>query len=189
MTKVIVWQQSGSQPERRMIASAEPHEKEAPATRPGEGAQSQPRLVTIMRKKLVRRADREYSQQLRLGFQLAFLALNAWIGGAVLPVGALGGICRSLARSRSSGGRGRLAAYCRADAVQVRGDEWAAAAGASGSVFFVHGVSRDVVVAAQVILFVAVSGGNVFGVLGSWDASSFDGILCCRGGLIFRCAV
>ena len=64
-----------------MIASAEPHEKEAPATRPGEGAQSQPRLVTIMRKKLVRRADREYSQQLRLGFQLTFLALNAWIGG------------------------------------------------------------------------------------------------------------
>jgi polyferredoxin len=32
------------------------------------------------RKKLVRRIDRDYSQQLRLGMQLAFLALNAWIG-------------------------------------------------------------------------------------------------------------
>src|SRR5581483_7321624 len=32
------------------------------------------------RKKLVRREDHDYSQQLRLGFQLAFLALNVWIG-------------------------------------------------------------------------------------------------------------
>ena len=32
------------------------------------------------KKKLVRRTDRDYSQQLRLGFQLAFLALNVWIG-------------------------------------------------------------------------------------------------------------
>ena len=32
------------------------------------------------RKKLVRRDDREYSQPLRLGVQLAFLALNLWIG-------------------------------------------------------------------------------------------------------------
>jgi polyferredoxin len=40
----------------------------------------EPRLVTITRKKLVRRMDREYSQRLRLGFQLAFVALNVWIG-------------------------------------------------------------------------------------------------------------
>src|SRR5580704_6858557 len=33
-----------------------------------------------LKKKLVRRTDRDYSQQLRLGFQLAFLALNVWIG-------------------------------------------------------------------------------------------------------------
>ena len=33
-----------------------------------------------MRKKLVRRDDREYSQTLRLSVQLAFLALNLWIG-------------------------------------------------------------------------------------------------------------
>src|SRR5215469_6424074 len=32
------------------------------------------------RKKLVRRSDRDDSQQLRLGMQLAFLALNVWIG-------------------------------------------------------------------------------------------------------------
>ncbi len=32
------------------------------------------------RKKLVRREERDYSQSLRLGFQLAFLALNVWIG-------------------------------------------------------------------------------------------------------------
>lgn len=31
-------------------------------------------------KKLVRRTDRDYSQLLRLGFQLAFLVLNVWIG-------------------------------------------------------------------------------------------------------------
>ncbi len=39
--------------------------------RPGNGA---------ARKKLVRRKDRDYSQSLRLAFQLAFLALNVWIG-------------------------------------------------------------------------------------------------------------
>ena len=32
------------------------------------------------RKKLVRRQGRDYSQQLRRGFQLAFLALNVWVG-------------------------------------------------------------------------------------------------------------
>jgi len=32
------------------------------------------------RKKLIRRTDRDYSQQLRLTLQLAFLALNVWIG-------------------------------------------------------------------------------------------------------------
>ncbi len=31
-------------------------------------------------RKLIRRTDRDYSQQLRLGLQLAFLALNVWIG-------------------------------------------------------------------------------------------------------------
>jgi hypothetical protein len=34
----------------------------------------------VRRKKLVRRTDREYSQDLRLGFQLAFLTPNIWIG-------------------------------------------------------------------------------------------------------------
>ncbi len=33
-----------------------------------------------VRKRLIRRKDRDYSQQLRLGVQLAFLLLNAWIG-------------------------------------------------------------------------------------------------------------
>lgn len=32
------------------------------------------------RKRLIRRTDRDVSQQLRLAFQLAFVALNAWIG-------------------------------------------------------------------------------------------------------------
>src|SRR4029077_1212399 len=32
------------------------------------------------KKKLIRRTDSDYSQQLRLAFQLAFLALNVWIG-------------------------------------------------------------------------------------------------------------
>ena len=36
--------------------------------------------ITASRKKLIRRTDRDYSQQLRLGFQLAFLLLNVWIG-------------------------------------------------------------------------------------------------------------
>jgi polyferredoxin len=34
----------------------------------------------VRRKKLVRREDRDYSQPLRRAFQLAFLALNVWIG-------------------------------------------------------------------------------------------------------------
>jgi polyferredoxin len=39
---------------------------------------SRPALVS--RKKLVRRVGRDYSQQLRLGMQVAFLVLNVWIG-------------------------------------------------------------------------------------------------------------
>jgi len=49
-------------------------ELQLPATRTPTSGQRPPR------KKLVRRTDREYSQQLRLGIQLAFLALNVWIG-------------------------------------------------------------------------------------------------------------
>src|SRR5215470_14720072 len=39
-----------------------------------------PQVNTPPRKKLVRRTDHEYSQPVRLSFQLAFLALNLWIG-------------------------------------------------------------------------------------------------------------
>jgi len=41
-----------------------------------------PKLVSVVapRKKLIRRTDCDYSQQLRLTLQLAFLALNVWIG-------------------------------------------------------------------------------------------------------------
>jgi polyferredoxin len=42
---------------------------------------SQPgRAVTTPRKKLVRRTDRDYSQELRRSFQFVFLLLNVWIG-------------------------------------------------------------------------------------------------------------
>jgi polyferredoxin len=46
------------------------------------GAMLRPKLVASAapRKKLIRRTDRDYSQPVRLGFQLAFLALNLWIG-------------------------------------------------------------------------------------------------------------
>ena len=44
------------------------------------GVATRGQLITITRKKLVRRTDRDYSQHLRLGFQLAFVALNVWIG-------------------------------------------------------------------------------------------------------------
>jgi polyferredoxin len=40
-----------------------------------------PEKVRKPRKKLVRRVERDYSQQLRRGFQLAFLAMNVWLGG------------------------------------------------------------------------------------------------------------
>jgi polyferredoxin len=46
----------------------------------GGGLEPTHQVVTITRKKLVRRSDRDYSQKLRLGFQLGFVALNAWIG-------------------------------------------------------------------------------------------------------------
>jgi len=39
-----------------------------------------PHIVIPPRKKLGRRKGHNYSQQLRLGFQLAFVALNVWIG-------------------------------------------------------------------------------------------------------------
>ncbi len=59
-----------------MIAGTNP-KLDGPESR---GVVAQPRLVTIGRKKLVRRADRDYSQRLRQGFQFAFLALNVVIG-------------------------------------------------------------------------------------------------------------
>src|SRR5437764_13260813 len=41
---------------------------------------SSPEIVGKTRKKLIRRLDRDYSQRLRLAVQLAFLAVNLWIG-------------------------------------------------------------------------------------------------------------
>jgi polyferredoxin len=38
------------------------------------------RITAPPRKKLIRRADRDYSQRVRLSVQLAFVALNLWIG-------------------------------------------------------------------------------------------------------------
>ena len=48
---------------------------------PESASEEQPASsVRRPRNKLIRRIDRDYSQQLRLGVQLAFLALNIWIG-------------------------------------------------------------------------------------------------------------
>lgn len=49
------------------------HRSSEAAPRPGP-------VATAPRKKLVRRTARDYSQRLRLAFQLAFLALNGWMG-------------------------------------------------------------------------------------------------------------
>jgi len=38
--------------------------------------------IAVLRKKLIRRAQPDHSQSFRRGFQLAFLLLNLWIGGA-----------------------------------------------------------------------------------------------------------
>jgi polyferredoxin len=60
-----------------MIAASKP-ERRAAAGQVSESLR--PLIVAPPRKRLVRRTDRDYSQQLRLGFQLAFVALNLWIG-------------------------------------------------------------------------------------------------------------
>jgi hypothetical protein len=36
---------------------------------------------SVPKKKLIRRNDRDYSQALRRGYQLAFLLMNVWLGG------------------------------------------------------------------------------------------------------------
>ena len=51
-----------------------------PAPASYQGEEPKATIDTPPKKKLLRRTDREYSQRLRLGFQLAFLALNVWIG-------------------------------------------------------------------------------------------------------------
>ncbi|HEY4900815.1 MAG TPA: 4Fe-4S binding protein [Terriglobales bacterium] len=65
-----------------MSTSPEPIHRNADRASSDVLCPAAPPLVSIAtpRKKLVRRTDRDYSQQLRLGFQLAFLALNVWIG-------------------------------------------------------------------------------------------------------------
>jgi polyferredoxin len=44
------------------------------------GNQVAARVASPPKKKLIRRTDRDYSQQLRRGFQIAFLILNVWLG-------------------------------------------------------------------------------------------------------------
>ena len=63
-----------------MVSAPNPRPTAVPASSLEPTIARQPLTVTPPRKKLVRRTDREYSQPLRLGFQLAFLALNVWIG-------------------------------------------------------------------------------------------------------------
>jgi polyferredoxin len=63
-----------------MTAAAQPAKGPSPEANGNRASSFPPIVVTAPRKKLVRRTGRDYSQQLRLGFQLAFLALNVWIG-------------------------------------------------------------------------------------------------------------
>jgi polyferredoxin len=54
------------------------------AVREGNDAESNdaPRKAkTTIKKKLLRRSDRDYSQPLRRGYQFAFLLMNVWLGG------------------------------------------------------------------------------------------------------------
>jgi polyferredoxin len=67
-------QESLESPERAAVSGYR-----GPSTSPAEAGSAQDDTLHP-KKKLVRRTDRDYSQQLRLGFQLAFLALNVWIG-------------------------------------------------------------------------------------------------------------
>ena len=62
-----------------MQAATQPDSKLLEATESPSIA-ARPHIITLPRKKLVRRRDRDYSQQLRLGFQLIFLVLNLRIG-------------------------------------------------------------------------------------------------------------
>lgn len=53
---------------------------ELPVALPCSSEERKAKSEARPQKKLIRRTDRDYSQQLRLGLQLAFLALNVWIG-------------------------------------------------------------------------------------------------------------
>ena len=48
---------------------------------PGLSSAASEKNPSVPKKKLIRRADRDYSQALRGGYQFAFLLMNVWLGG------------------------------------------------------------------------------------------------------------
>jgi polyferredoxin len=66
-----------------MIATPQTVNSASPAQISPCGSTVRPGPIAVTprkKKKLIRRTARDYSQRLRLGFQLAFLALNGWVG-------------------------------------------------------------------------------------------------------------
>jgi len=66
----------GTQVQNELIASRMPMPP-APGSRSATPSPGKP----SPRKKLIRRADRDYSQLLRCGYQFSFLLMNVWLGG------------------------------------------------------------------------------------------------------------
>jgi polyferredoxin len=60
--------------------ATQPHNEIVPEIPPSL-LQARPSRATELRKKLVRRTDRDYSQSLRRSYQFAFLLLNVYLGG------------------------------------------------------------------------------------------------------------
>ena len=117
-----------------------------------------------IRKKLVRRTGPDRSQALRRAVQLAFFALNAWIGIGVLPVCPLLRDRRAQHVGRPSPGRRGLAPDRLDDESEGASGQRTDAAPAPRRDVPADRLSRRLLDLPQELLRLAVSGGNRLGV-------------------------
>jgi hypothetical protein len=119
----------------------------------------------LPRKKLIRRADHDFSQHLRHSFQLVFLLLNLWIGIRFYHWVQYYETQGRTGSRNPACGCGRLAANRRHDEFQVLVVDRPGAVAASRGDVSPDYVRGDRIPISQSVLQLAVSGGDGFRML------------------------
>ena len=143
----------------------EAHEKlSAAASKLAAVADSGIRL-SVLRKKLIRRALPDHSQQIRRSFQLAFLLLNLWLGASFyfwVRHFETGSHERSMARPAGVEGWLPIAGLMN---TEVLACDWPIPVSPSRSAFLIHYFPGNRIFVSQGILQLVVPGGYAVGIL------------------------